>query len=100
MALRILIALSLVAVTLAGCSQEPATVGEPIAFAAACDGANDGKRVAVQGHLLFPDSFTGDDSVVLRLFETDDFDGTPIGVTTQVRQRRQSGGVGARPVHR
>lgn len=80
---RILIALGLVAVALTGCSQEPPAAGQPVDFAAACDKANDGKRVAVQGYLLFPDSFTGDESVVLRLYETDNFDGTPIGVTVK-----------------
>lgn len=49
-------------------------------FAAACDKANDGKSIAVTGYLRFPDSFTGDQSVVLRLYEGNDYTGTPIGV--------------------
>jgi hypothetical protein len=81
MNLRILTVLSLAIVLLTACNQEPPTVGEATAFATACDRANDGKRVAVEGYLLFPESFTGDESVVLQLYETDDFDGTPIGVT-------------------
>ncbi len=78
--LRNLIIFSLIALALAACSQPAPTVGEAKDFAAACDKANDGKRIAVEGYLLFPDSFTGDQSVILRMFESTDFNGTPIGV--------------------
>jgi hypothetical protein len=77
---RSLVALSLVALALAACSKAAPTVGEAKDFTAACDKANDGKRIAVAGYLRFPDSFTDDQSVVLRLYEADDFGGKPIGV--------------------
>jgi hypothetical protein len=80
MLLRLFIALCLVAFILAACSQPASTVGEDTAFANACDRVNDGQRIAVQGYLRLPDSFSGEQSVVLRLYETDAFDGTPIGV--------------------
>jgi hypothetical protein len=80
MHLRTLIALSLAAFVFTACSQEAPTVGEAKDFASVCDRANDGKRVSVQGYLILPESFTGDDSVVLRLHETDAFGGTPVGV--------------------
>lgn len=65
---------------LAGCSEAgPPTAGEPVAFAAACS-SESGRRVSVEGYLRLPDEFTGDQSVVLRLYETDAFEGTPIGV--------------------
>ncbi len=78
MVTRILIVLLLLALT--ACSQGPPTVGEEMSFAGACDRANKGERIAVQGYLQLPDSFTGEQSVVLRLYETEAFDGTPIGV--------------------
>jgi hypothetical protein len=54
-----------------------------IPFAAVCDAGNKGKRVAVDGYLRFPDSFSGDLSVVLRLYQNADGSGTPIGVQTR-----------------
>ena len=67
---------------LAACSQPAAapTVGQVKDFATACDKANNGQRIAVTGYLRFPDSFTGSDSVVLRLYESSDYSGQPIGV--------------------
>ena len=47
-------------------------------FASACDKANDGKRIALTGYLRFPDSFSGD-SVVLRMYQSSDFSGNPVG---------------------
>ncbi len=76
------IAFILFAVILSACAQETPTVAETVDFASVCDQANEGKRVAVQGYLRLPDSFTGDQSVVLRLYENDSFAGTPIGVQT------------------
>ncbi|MGH9941840.1 MAG: hypothetical protein ACRD9R_05690 [Pyrinomonadaceae bacterium] len=87
MRLRQLIALSLVALALAACGSGnagPPTVGEVKDFTAVCDKANEGKRVAVDGYLRFPDSFTGDQSVVLRLYRAGDFAGTPIGVQIKI----------------
>lgn len=73
---------TLLTLTLAACAQATPTAGEARTFANACDKANDGKRIALTGYLRFPDSFTGDQSVVLRLYESDAFEGTPIGVQT------------------
>lgn len=75
-------ALGGVVLALAGCGGPPSppTSGEATAFAAVCAQENKGKRVAVDGYLYFPDSFTESTSVVLRMHETDAFDGTPIGV--------------------
>ena len=56
------------------------TVGTSTVFSDACAKANDGKRVAVDGYLRFPDSFTDSQSVVLRLYEMSDFTNAPIGV--------------------
>jgi hypothetical protein len=75
---------TMIALTLAACgpaTPTPApTVGEAKDFSAACDKTNDGKRIAVVGYLRFPTSFTVSESVVLRLYEVDDFSGTPMGV--------------------
>ena len=80
MSFRMLFALGLVTLALAACSSPAPTAGEAKTFANACDKENEGKRVALEGYLRFPTSFTGNDSVVLRLFETPDFRGKPIGV--------------------
>ena len=63
------------------CAGAAPTTGESKDFANVCDKANDGKRIATVGYLRFPDSFTGSDNVVLRLYHADDFSGSPIGVT-------------------
>ena len=47
----------LAAVLLAGCSGPP-TVGAPMTLANVCERANDGKRVALEGYLSLPNSFT------------------------------------------
>ena len=73
----------MLAVSACGGDETP-TVGTNVSFASACDEANKGQRVAVTGYLRLPDSFSGDFSVVLRLFETDRFDGTPIGATVRL----------------
>src|SRR5262249_6621590 len=74
--------LTVLTLLLASCSrsQGPPTVGELKEFGAVCDKGNDGKRVAVEGYLRFPESFTGRQSAVLRLYRSADFTGTPIGV--------------------
>ncbi len=81
MTLRILISLCLAAFLLTACAETPPTVGELKTLATACDKVNDGKRIAVVGYLRLPDEFTSQESVVLRLYETDEFSGTPVGVT-------------------
>jgi hypothetical protein len=70
---------------LAACGQSdsPPTVGEPKDFATACEEVNKGQRIALEGFLRLPDSFSGDLSVVLRLYEDESFLGAPIGVQTR-----------------
>jgi hypothetical protein len=68
---------------LAACGDTPPTTGATTAFADVCAKANNGKRIAVDGYLRFPDSFTDDGSVILRLFETGAFKGDQIGVQTE-----------------
>jgi hypothetical protein len=69
-----------IAAILAGCGSEPPTAGVATPFSAVCERENDGQRVAVDGYLIFPDSFTESQSVVLHMYETDAFEGTPLGV--------------------
>jgi uncharacterized Zn finger protein len=52
---------------LAACSSEPPTPGTLTTLDAACDKANEGKRIAVEGYLKLPDSFKGDSSVLMRI---------------------------------
>jgi hypothetical protein len=65
--------------TACGAAKTPA-VGTAVQFANVCDKANEGKDVAVEGYLRFPESFTGSMDVILRLYEADSFDGAPVGV--------------------
>lgn len=73
-----------VSLTLSGCNSEPPTPGALTTFAAVCNKENEGKRLALEGYLRLPDSFTGDASVVTRLFETADFIGTPVASTIPI----------------
>jgi hypothetical protein len=84
-----LLGLSLAAVALVACSEGPPTPGEPRDFSSVCDKANDGHRVAVEGYLRLPDQIqvyksssgsVDEKIVVVRLFESGKFQGTPIGV--------------------
>ena len=87
MALRVRIALSLVALAFAGCGStevKPPTPGELKDFASVCDKANEGKRVALAGYLRFPDKFSGDRSVVLRIYQGADLAGKPVGVQAMI----------------
>ncbi|MCA1594664.1 MAG: hypothetical protein LC754_18950 [Acidobacteria bacterium] len=75
--------LTVLTLMLASCSrsQGPPTVGELKEFGAVYDKGNDGKRVAVEGYLAPPSSFKkGEISVMLRLYQSADFTGKPIGV--------------------
>ena len=81
LAIRFCLAFSLLALSLTACSaaKTPAA-GESVQFSNACDKANEGKNVAVDGYLRFPKSFTGSSDVILRLYETDSYDGASVGV--------------------
>jgi len=83
---RSLIAIFLVALMCAACSTEkkPPTVGETKDFATVCDKVNEGKRVAVEGYLRFPEEVNRKVGLVLRLYQTPDFNGTPIGVSADI----------------
>ena len=88
MLLRRIFVIGLLALVSAACggggAPKPPTAGEAKDFAAACDKANEGKRVAVVGYLRFPEKFTGAQSVVLRLYEGSDYAGAPLGVQTPI----------------
>lgn len=79
-AFRLLSALGAAMLLLGACASEPPTAGTATAFADVCDRANDGKRVAVDGYLIFPASFTESTSVMMLMHEDDGFSGAPIGV--------------------
>ncbi len=81
---RPLLILMVILLALAACGSEPPAAATEVDFATVCDEANKGNRVAVQGYLRLPDSFTGEESVVLRLYEGNDFRGTPIGATAKL----------------
>jgi hypothetical protein len=87
------IAFFLAVITVGACSSAPKgppTVGETKDFNAVCEKANDSKRIAVVGYLRFPEEFKGVQSVMLRLYETNDLGGRPIGVETKIgRQANQ-----------
>ena len=86
MSLRAPVAFAFVVLMLSACGGEekPPTPGEMKAFGAACDKANEGKRVAVVGYPRFPEKFTGTSSVVLRLYGGADYAGAPVGVQTPI----------------
>lgn len=81
----VFILLVVAALALVACGEQaPPTVGEVTAFDSVCTEANDGERVAVEGYLRLPDSFSGDQSVILWLYETADFSGPYIGASTRI----------------
>ena len=87
MTMRVSTALCFVALAVAACGsteQKPPTVGEVKEFATVCDKAHEGQRVAVVGYLRFPEKFSGDRSVMLRIYQAADFAGQPIGVQTMI----------------
>ena len=86
MSLRIVLFILLPLIVTSACAsnQGPPTVAELRDFAAVCDKANDGKRLAVEGYLRWPKSFTGTTSAVLRLYPTADASGSPIGVQIRI----------------
>jgi hypothetical protein len=74
------------AVVVAACgnTKKVPTVGELKDFTAACDKANDGKRLALEGYLRLPDKVNRKIGPVLRLYPTTDYAGKPIGVSTEL----------------
>ena len=69
---------------LAGCATPEPTPADEQPFSSICDESNVGRRVGVRGYLQLPMSNTGDFSVVLRLFETPEYSGQPIGVSVRI----------------
>src|SRR5262245_40033879 len=87
MVLRLLCA-ALAALLVAAC-EGPPTVGQPQPFDNVCDKSDDGKRVAVEGYLRLPETITvltsrrggsSQEILVVRLFQSGQYSGTPIGV--------------------
>jgi hypothetical protein len=82
-----LIVLGLFALRLTACGsaeKKPPTVGEARDFATVCDKSNEGKRVALEGYLRFPDEINRKIGLVLRLYPTTEFSGQPVGVSTNI----------------
>ena len=87
MTLRGLIVVSSIVLAFAACGsseKKPPTPGETKEFAAVCDKANDGKRVAVEGYLRLPEEVNRKIGLVLRLYKTNDYSGKPIGVSSEI----------------
>src|SRR5262245_1355375 len=86
MPLRIGLFMILTLIVTSACTstQGSPTAGELRDFAAIRDKANDGKRLAVEGYLRWPKSFTGTTSAVLRLYSAADASGSPIGVQIRI----------------
>lgn len=74
----------LVFLLLAGCATPDPTPADVQPFASVCGETNEGQRVGVRGFLRLPESNTGDFSIVLRLYESPDFSGRPIGVSVRI----------------
>ncbi|MBD2461982.1 hypothetical protein H6G89_13085 [Oscillatoria sp. FACHB-1407] len=58
---------TLLLVTLAGCVDEPPTVGRAVELEQVCDQAKDGERVSIEGYLTLPQTIPGDNKVTLLL---------------------------------
>jgi len=84
MASKRFVVICFVTLMFVACSYGPPTIGENKDFDSVCAKDNNGKRVAIEGYLRFPEKFTGDQSVVLRLYKGGDYSGTPVGVQTSV----------------
>ena len=78
-----------VALAAAAACEGPPTVGQPTSFDSVCDKSTDGKRVAVEGYLRLPETITvvtnrrggsATEILVVRLFQSGQYAGTPIGV--------------------
>ncbi len=76
-----LMVLIVTSIALIACAPSTAHPGELQTFATACDKPNEGQDIAVEGYLRLPDSFTGSQSIELRLYPDLSFTGKPIGVT-------------------
>ena len=73
MSIRTTMLIVCLTVLMSACSgSTPPSKGEPQTLETACDKANEGKRIAVEGYLMLPEQVTGDFSVVLRVASTPD----------------------------
>ncbi len=77
----ILVVITLMALRITACSPRIARPGILQDFSNACDKANEGQEIAVEGYLRLPDVLTSSNSVELRLYRDATFSGKPIGVT-------------------
>ncbi len=80
MRVRILFVIVLASVCLTACNPGTAYPGTLQDFSAACDKANEGQQIAVEGYLRLPDTLTSTSSVELRLYRDLSFEGRAIGV--------------------
>jgi hypothetical protein len=71
----------LTAIFVIACTSESPRAGELQAFDRACDKANEGDWIAVEGYLRLPDILVPGCSVELRLFRDRTFRRTPIAAT-------------------
>ncbi len=77
---RILVVIMLASLCLSGCAPGTSYPGALQDFSTACDKANEGRQIAVEGYLRLPDTLTSTSSVELRLYRDTGFHGVPIGV--------------------
>ncbi len=73
------------ALLLVGCAEGPPTRGVPTTFAAVCDKANEGKRMALEGYVDFPEHFKGKDlTIMMRLRPEFDSRDRVVGVSARL----------------
>jgi hypothetical protein len=63
------VCLMILLATVAGCANEPPTVGKATELKRVCDRSNDGERVAVEGYLTLPERISDDDATISVLLE-------------------------------
>ncbi|MGE5073866.1 MAG: hypothetical protein ACM3MF_10600 [Anaerolineae bacterium] len=57
--------------------------GTPEAYYTVCDRAHEGLDLSTEGYLRLPDTLTGTDSVILRLYHDASYSGKPLGVSVR-----------------